>query len=52
MVIATTPSGKHRPDDVVANAVHVMRIATGQINEDRHIPQGDPEPAVDKDGAN
>jgi hypothetical protein len=27
------PKGEKRPADVVGNAVHVMRIATGEINE-------------------
>ena len=30
-----TPSGKKRPADVIANAVHVMRIATEEIEEAR-----------------
>ena len=28
------PKGEKRPADVVGNAVHVMRIATGDIEED------------------
>lgn len=28
-----TPKGHKRPADVISNAVHVMRIATGEINE-------------------
>jgi hypothetical protein len=28
-----TPKGHQRPADVVSNAVHVMRIATGEIEE-------------------
>jgi hypothetical protein len=28
-----TPKGHKRPADVVSNAVHVMRIATGEIDE-------------------
>jgi hypothetical protein len=28
-----TPTGHKRPADVVSNAVHVMKIATGQIEE-------------------
>jgi hypothetical protein len=28
-----TPTGAKRPADVIGNAVHVMRIATGQIEE-------------------
>ena len=28
------PRGERRPADVIGNAVHVMRVATGQIKED------------------
>jgi hypothetical protein len=28
-----TPKGHKRPADVVSNAVHVMKIATGEIHE-------------------
>lgn len=28
-----TPKGHKRPADVVSNAVHVMRIATGELTE-------------------
>ena len=28
------PNGEKRPADVIANAVHVMRIATGQVEEE------------------
>ena len=28
------PNGEKRPADPIANAVHVMRIATGQIEEE------------------
>lgn len=28
------PRGERRPRDVIANAVHIMRIATGQIEEE------------------
>ena len=27
------PNGEKRPRDVIANAVHVMKIATGEIEE-------------------
>jgi hypothetical protein len=27
------PKGQKRPADVIANAVHVMRIATGEVSE-------------------
>ncbi len=29
----TGPKGEKRPADVIGNAVHVMRIATGEIEE-------------------
>lgn len=29
------PKGEKRPADVIGNAVHVMRIATGEIEEPR-----------------
>jgi hypothetical protein len=29
------PKGEKRPADVIGNAVHVMRIATGEAQEDR-----------------
>ena len=29
----TGPKGQKRPADVIGNAVHTMRVATGQINE-------------------
>jgi len=29
------PKGEGRPADVIGNAVHVMRIATGEAEEDR-----------------
>jgi hypothetical protein len=29
------PNGEKRPADVIGNAVHVMRIATGEIEETR-----------------
>jgi len=32
-----TPKGAKRPADVIANAVHVMRIATGEIEEPRTV---------------
>jgi hypothetical protein len=31
------PKGEKRPADVIGNAVHVMRIATGEI-EDKTVP--------------
>ncbi len=32
------PKGEKRPADVIGNAVHVMRIATGELPEDRPLP--------------
>ena len=29
----TGPSGEKRPADVIANAVHMMRVATGEADE-------------------
>ena len=29
------PKGEKRPADVIGNAVHVMRIATGEIKEEK-----------------
>ena len=35
-----TPTGARRPADVIGNAVHVMRIATGQVDEsERPLPK-------------
>jgi len=33
------PKGEKRPADVIANAVKVMRIATGEIEEDIDTPE-------------
>ncbi|MGH6872492.1 MAG: RNA-binding protein [Rhizomicrobium sp.] len=33
-----TPTGAKRPADVIGNAVHVMRIATGEIEETKPDP--------------
>ena len=33
------PKGERRPRDVIGNAVHVMRIATGQISDDVPRPE-------------
>jgi hypothetical protein len=35
------PKGERRPRDVIGNAVHVMRIATGQITEDMPTPESE-----------
>jgi hypothetical protein len=33
------PKGERRPADVIGNAVHVMRIATGQIEDEIPTPE-------------
>ena len=38
MAMPRGPKGERRPADAVGNAVHVMRIATGEIVEDRPAP--------------
>ena len=35
----TGPKGEKRPSDVIANAVHVMRVATGEAEEE-YVNQG------------
>ena len=35
----TGPNGEKRPTDVITNAVHVMRVATGEIEEE-HVNAG------------
>lgn len=32
------PKGEKRPADVIGNAVHVMRIATGEVEDNRRDP--------------
>ena len=32
------PRGEKRPADVIGNAVHVMQIATGEIQDERRDP--------------
>jgi hypothetical protein len=34
------PKGEKRPADVIGNAVHVMRIATGEIEEGAPVDDG------------
>jgi len=34
------PNGEKRPADVIGNAVHVMRIATGEITDDKFTASG------------
>jgi len=35
------PKGEKRPRDVIGNAVHVMRVATGEITEDIPTPESE-----------
>lgn len=39
------PKGEKRPADVIGNAVHIMRIATGEI-EDKTVNEGKDPAAV------
>lgn len=34
------PQGQKRPADVIGNAVHVMRIATGEVEDETPAKQG------------
>ena len=38
------PKGERRPADVIGNAVHVMRVLTGEIEDD--IPDDGKDPAA------
>lgn len=42
-----TPKGHKRPADVVSNAVHVMKIATGEIDESGVTEDGKSKAAVE-----
>ncbi len=48
------PRGEKRPADVIGNAVHIMRIATGEIEEGAPVDDGkDPAAkALGKKGGN
>jgi hypothetical protein len=35
------PKGEKRPADVIGNAVHVMRLATGEIEENIPTPESE-----------
>jgi hypothetical protein len=41
-----TPKGHKRPADVISNAVHVMKIGTGEILEESLTDDGKDEAAV------
>jgi hypothetical protein len=42
-----TPKGHKRPADVVSNAVHVMKVATGEIDESDTTEDGKNKAAVE-----
>jgi len=42
----TGPKGQKRPSDVIGNAVHVMRIATGEIEDDAAPAEPEKDPAA------
>lgn len=42
-----TPKGHKRPADAISNAVHVMRVATGEINESGTTEDGKSRAAVE-----
>ena len=46
----TGPKGQKRPTDVIGNAVHVMRIATGEVEEAAPVDDGK-DPAAKSLGA-
>ena len=46
----TGPKGQKRPADVIGNAVHVMRIATGEVEETSPVDDGK-DPAAKSLGA-
>jgi hypothetical protein len=41
------PKGQKRPADVISNAVHVMRIATGEIEDIERTDDGKSKAAVE-----
>ena len=41
------PKGQKRPADVIRNAVHVMRLATGEISESDQTDEGKNKAAVE-----
>lgn len=45
--MSKTPKGHKRPADVVSNAVHVMKIATGEIEELDQTDDGKSKAAVE-----
>jgi hypothetical protein len=49
--MATGPKGQKRPADVIGNAVHVMRIATGEFEEGTPPDDDGKDPAAKSLGA-
>ena len=47
----TGPNGEKRPRDPIANAVHVMRIATGEADEEYAYPPRSEEERVRRETA-
>ena len=47
----TGPKGQKRPADVIGNAVRVMRIATGEEQEETECPDDGKDPAAKALGA-
>ncbi|MGE3740356.1 MAG: RNA-binding protein [Geminicoccaceae bacterium] len=45
-MVPKTPKGGKRPADVIGNAVHVMRIAVGEIEDDMPADDGKNQAAV------
>jgi len=45
--MSKTPTGAKRPADVIGNAVRVMKIATGEIDEPERIEDGKNRAAVE-----
>lgn len=45
-MVPKSPKGGKRPADVIGNAVHVMRIATGEIEDDAPSDDGKNQAAV------
>ena len=45
--MSRTPKGHKRPADVIGNAVTVMKVATGEINESNQADDGKSKAAVE-----
>ena len=42
-----TPKGHKRPADAIGNAVHIMKVATGEIDESTQTEDGKSKAAVE-----